>query len=54
MDKRILREFLKTGYSEDFILYDFTEGFLQGSPVSPQLANLTLNGLEEYVRVVAY
>lgn len=49
MDKRILREFLKAGYLEDFILQNTTEGFPQGSPVSPPLANLTLNGLEEYL-----
>jgi RNA-directed DNA polymerase len=49
MDKRILREFLNAGYLKDFILYDTTEGVPQGSPVSPPLANLTLNGLEEYL-----
>jgi len=49
MDKRILREFLKAGYLEDFILHDTSEGFPQGSPVSPPLANLTLNGLEKYL-----
>ncbi|NNE32215.1 MAG: group II intron reverse transcriptase/maturase, partial [Winogradskyella sp.] len=49
MDKQILREFLKAGYFEDFILHDTTEGFPQGSPVSPPLANLTLNGLEKYL-----
>jgi RNA-directed DNA polymerase len=49
MDKRILREFLKAGYLKDFILHDTTEGFPQGSPVSPPLANLTLNGLEAYL-----
>jgi len=49
MDKRILREFLEAGYLEDFILHDTSDGFPQGSPVSPSLANLTLNGLENYL-----
>lgn len=49
MDKRILREFLEAGHFEDFVLHDTSEGFPQGSPVSPSLANLTLNGLEEYL-----
>ena len=49
MDKRILREFLEAGHFEDFVLHDTSEGFPQGSPVSPSLANLTLNGLEKYL-----
>jgi RNA-directed DNA polymerase len=34
---------------KDFIFQDITEGFLQGSLVSSPLANLILNGLEEYL-----
>jgi len=49
MDKRILKEFLKAGYLENYVFHDTDEGFPQGSPVSPPLANLTLNGLEEYL-----
>lgn len=49
MDKRILREFLKAGFLKDYVFQDTDEGFPQGSPVSPPLANLTLNGLEEYL-----
>jgi RNA-directed DNA polymerase len=49
MDRRILREFLEAGHFEDFIFYDTLEGFPQGSPVSPSLANLTLNGLEKHL-----
>lgn len=49
MDKRILRELLEAGHFEDFVLHDTSEGFPQGSPVSPSLANLTLNGLEKYL-----
>lgn len=49
MDRRILREFLEAGHFEDFIFYDTLEGFPQESPVSPSLANLTLNGLEKHL-----
>ena len=49
MDKRILKEFLKAGYLESYVFHCIDEGFPQGSPVSPPLANLTLNGLEEYL-----
>jgi RNA-directed DNA polymerase len=49
MDIRILREFLKVGYLEDFITHYIIEGFSQGSPVFLLLTNLTLKGLEEYL-----
>ena len=49
IDKRILKEILKAGHVEDFILHDTSEGFPQGSAISPSLANLVLNGLEEHL-----
>lgn len=47
MDKSILKEFLKAGFMEDAFFHETPEGFPQGSPISPPLANMTLNGLED-------
>jgi RNA-directed DNA polymerase len=47
MDKTILKEFLKAGFMEDAFFHEISEGFPQGSPISPPLANMTLNGLED-------
>jgi RNA-directed DNA polymerase len=47
MDKRILKKFLKAGYMEEAFSNETLEGFPQGSPIAPPLANLTLNGLEK-------
>lgn len=49
MDKKILREFLKAGFCEDFKFHPMNEGFPQGSPISPLLANMSLNGLHEWL-----
>ena len=50
MDPTILRKWLKTGYLEKQILHPTDEGSPQGGPISPVLANLTLNGLETLLR----
>jgi RNA-directed DNA polymerase len=47
MDKRILGEFLKAGFMEGASFHKTVDGFPQGSPISPSLANYTLNGLED-------
>lgn len=46
MDKRILKEFLRAGFMEGASFHETLDGFPQGSPISPSLANYTLNGLE--------
>jgi RNA-directed DNA polymerase len=46
MDKRILRQWLKSGYVDNRTLYPTDEGTPQGGIISPTLANLTLDGLE--------
>ena len=50
MDKAILRKWLKAGYVERHVLHPTEEGAAQGGPISPVLANLTLNGLERVLR----
>src|SRR3989454_4686430 len=46
MDKSILNKWLKAGYIDKQVFYRTEEGTPQGGPISPALANLTLDGLE--------
>jgi len=46
MDKAILHKWLKAGYMEKNVFHATDEGSPQGGPISPALANLTLDGLE--------
>ena len=50
MDKSILHKWLKAGYIEKQVFYRTEEGTPQGGPISPVLANLTLDGLERELR----
>lgn len=50
MDKRILRQWLKAGFIEKAVFNATEEGVVQGGPISPVLANLTLDGLEQRLR----
>jgi RNA-directed DNA polymerase len=47
MDKTILRKWLKAGYMDEFVLYPTEDGTPQGGIISPVLANMTLDGLEQ-------
>ena len=47
MHKASLRQWLKAGYMEKHVLHPTPEGSPQGGPISPVLANMALDGLEE-------
>ncbi len=50
MDKSILRKWLKAGYMEKHAFYETVDGTPQGGIISPTLANLALDGLEQVLR----
>jgi RNA-directed DNA polymerase len=50
MDKAVLRKWLKAGYMENGIHYPTRKGVPQGGIISPTIANMALDGLEETVR----
>ena len=47
MDGKILAKWLKSGYVETRKLFPTEEGSPQGSPISPVICNMVLDGLEE-------
>ena len=49
-DKGILKKWLQSGYMENGLLHPTEEGAPQGGPVSPVLANLTLDGMERRLK----
>jgi len=50
MDKVVLRKWLDAGYVEKGFTYPTRKGVPQGGIISPTLANMTLDGLEEAIR----
>jgi RNA-directed DNA polymerase len=50
MDKRMLQQWLASGYWEKGRMFPTREGTPQGGIVSPLLANLTLDGMEKAIR----
>jgi len=53
MDKQMLRAWLKAGYWEKEQLFPTTTGTPQGGLISPLLANITLDGMEQAAKAVA-
>ena len=53
MDKAILKQWLAAGYMEKQVLMPTREGTPQGGIISPTLANMALDGLENAVKTVA-
>jgi len=47
--EEILKQFLKAGFIHNAHLEETEEGFPQGGPISPTIANMVLNGLEQYL-----
>jgi RNA-directed DNA polymerase len=50
MDRKVLRQFLDSGYIFNSILFPTEEGTPQGGAISPTLANMTLNGMEPLLK----
>jgi RNA-directed DNA polymerase len=50
MEKVILKNWLKAGFIDKYVLHATEEGTPQGGICSPVLANMTLNGLEKELR----
>jgi len=46
MDKKVLQQWLKAGFMENLKLFPTVDGTPQGGIISPTLANMTLDGLE--------
>lgn len=50
MDKKILKQFLKSGFLDEGILKETEAGVPQGGSISPTIANMTLDGLTDVVK----
>lgn len=50
MNSKILREFIKSGYVYNKTLYPTINGTPQGGIISPTLANMTLDGMENLIK----
>ncbi|EGU8561434.1 group II intron reverse transcriptase/maturase, partial [Salmonella enterica subsp. enterica serovar Infantis] len=50
LDKQVLKKWLKAGFIENNLFNSTNSGTPQGSPISPVLANMALDGLERRLR----
>src|SRR6202790_5132638 len=53
MDKAVLRQWLEAGYVDEGSLFETQAGTAQGGVISPVIANMALDGLENAVRASA-
>jgi len=53
MDRRILRQWLESGYLEEATFYRTVAGTPQGGVISPVIANMVLDGIEEVAKSAA-
>jgi RNA-directed DNA polymerase len=51
MDKKVLQQWLKAGFMENQKLFPTVDGTPQGGIISPTLANMTLDGLENMLDI---
>ena len=49
MDKNVLNQFIKAGYVFQRKLFPTSKGAIQGGAISPTLANLALDGMEQHI-----
>jgi RNA-directed DNA polymerase len=49
MDKVILKAFLKAGFVFNSVKHETPQGVPQGSPISPIISNMVLDGLQAIV-----
>ena len=54
MDKYVLKQWLSCGIVKDGVYQTTTKGVPQGGPISPMLANMALDGLEDTVAEAAH
>lgn len=50
MDKNVLRKMLKAGFIEDGNFHETNSGTVQGGCISPTIANMVLDGIEDHLR----
>ncbi|HCE1510549.1 TPA: group II intron reverse transcriptase/maturase, partial [Vibrio parahaemolyticus] len=53
VDKRMLEQWLKSGYVDKGLFYDTEEGTPQGGIISPTLMLMTLAGIEQQIKSTA-
>jgi RNA-directed DNA polymerase len=51
MDKKVVQQWLKAGFMENQKLFPTVDGTPQGGIISPTLANMTLDGLENMLDI---